>query len=117
MDIAHGVLAYAAIGVVGVGFIWSLLAFLGMDFAVRTFDRLQAIAIGVFLVASLAGGWLLISGGQPNESLHLVYAAVAIGLIPLSRSFVPGRDRRAPLVLIGAFVVLALVLYRLFTTG
>lgn len=117
MDVAHRVLGYAAVGVVVVGFIWSLLVFLGIDFAVRTFDRVQAITVGVLVVASVAGAALLVTGGQPSESLHLVYAAVAIGFIPLARSFVPGRDRRAALVIIGAFVVLALVLYRLFTTG
>ena len=62
-------------------------------------------------------GLLLISGAQPKEGLHLVYAAIAMAVLPLARSFVPATDRRAGIAALAAFVVLGFVLYRLFATG
>ena len=72
----------------------------------------------LLIVASASGLLLLLTGSRPSESLHLLYAGVAVAVIPLARSFL-GRAsrRRAGLLFLVAFVVLGAVVYRLFTTG
>lgn len=55
---------------------------------------------------------------QPADGLHLLYAVVAVALIPLVRSFV-GRagGRGASVLSLVAFSVLSALLYRVFVTG
>ncbi len=71
-----------------------------------------------FVIGAASGLVLLATGAGPAEGLHLLYAIVAIALIPLARSFRGRAKRRAvgPLLL-AASVVLGGVVYRLFTTG
>ena len=50
-------------------------------------------AVAVLLGMTAAGGLALLAGGQrPKEFLHLVYALLALGLVPLG---VAQRPRRA----------------------
>lgn len=72
----------------------------------------------MLVVTAASGLILLATGARPVDGLHLLYAVVAISLIPLARSFL-GRasDRAARALLLAAFVVLGGVVYRLFTTG
>lgn len=100
---------------VGIG--WSLVATRNAALGGRAFVRFQVLVVALFVVASVLGMGVLISGGQPNEGLHLVYAAIAMAALPLARSFVPATDRRAGIAALAAFVVLGFVLYRLFATG
>jgi len=85
------------------------------DIAFRT---LVAVLISV-VVTALAGVALLISGEHPKEWLHLLYAALAFGLIPFadnaSRSL--NSDRNRGLYRLGGGIVCLLVLTRLFVTG
>jgi hypothetical protein len=67
--------------------------------------------------AAIAGLAEFAFGAQPREGLHFLYAAIAIGAIPLARSFVPAADRRSKVAAAAAFVVLGFVIYRLFATG
>lgn len=113
----HRILGYAAVVAVAVGIVWSVVATRNPALGGRRFIRFQAMAVVLFVVASVAGLSLLISGARPKEGLHLVYAAIAVGLLPLARSFVPATDRRAGIAALAAFVVLGFVLYRLFATG
>lgn len=117
MEIVHRVLAYAAVAVVAVGFVWSLALVGSGRPAGRVFERYQYLMVGLALVASAAGAALLASGSRPRDDLHLLYAGLAIGVIPLARSFVAGQDSRRPLAIFLAFVVLGGVLFRLLTTG
>lgn len=117
VEVAHRVLAYGTVAAVAVGFVWSLaLAVRGRPGA-RVFDRYQFLIVGIGLVAAMAGAALLASGSRPRDDLHLLYAALAIGIIPLARSFLGGQDSRRPAFIVLAFVVLGGVLYRLLTTG
>lgn len=106
MDAVHRILGYVVVLAVGIGIAWSLVATRNADLRGRSFPRFQAVVVGVFVVASVAGLGMLLSGGQPKESLHLVYAAIAIVLLPLARSFVPAIDRRSGIAALAAFVVL-----------
>ena len=85
------------------------------DIAFRT---LVAVLISV-AVTILAGIALLISGERPKEWLHLLYAALAFGLIPFadnaSRSL--NSDRNRGLYRFAGGIVCLLVLTRLFVTG
>lgn len=78
--------------------------------------------IGVMIstaITALAGVALLISGKHPKEWLHLLYAALAFGLIPFSdnasRSLRTERGRGLYRLLGG--LVCLLILTRLFVTG
>jgi hypothetical protein len=75
--------------------------------------------VGVLLGMTAAGGLALLLGGQrPTEWLHLVYALLAFGLVPLADSLAAQASprRRAVARLLGALVALV-VLARLFATG
>lgn len=118
MDTIHRGLAFAAVGIVIVGIAWSLaLVRLSNDRA-RGFERFQAAVVSLMIVASVSGLLLLLAGGKPADPLHLLYAVIAIAVIPLARSFL-GRasHRRAALLMLAAFAAIGAVLYRLFTTG
>lgn len=82
------------------------------------FRTLIAVMISAAITA-LAGVALLISGKHPKEWLHLLYAALAFGLIPFSdnasRSLRTDRSRGL-YRFIGGLVCL-LILTRLFVTG
>jgi hypothetical protein len=68
---------------------------------------------------SIAGGLALLLGGRrPKEWLHLVYALLALALIPLADSLtVQASPRRRALArLLGALVAVG-VIVRLFATG
>lgn len=120
MEVIHRLLAYAAGAVVVVGIAWSALLVRSGRAATRTgqFERFQAGVVSLLVVASASGVLLLITGGTPSDPLHLLYAAIALAIIPLARSFF-GRlsGRREGIVLLSAFAVIGAVVYRLFTTG
>lgn len=129
MDGIHRLLAYAGVGITVAGIGWSLLLLLtGRAGGLRPlppqpsaslpFERFQAAVVSVLVVAAASGLVLLATGAQPAEGLHLLYAIVAIALIPLARSFSGRANGQAPrALLLAAFVVLAGVMYRLFATG
>ena len=72
----------------------------------------------MFVIAAVSGGLLLLTGARPSEGLHLLYALVALAVIPLARSFLGRKTARAAAaLLLVAFVVLGAVTYRLFITG
>ena len=118
MDAIHRLLAYGAVATTVLGFGWSLVLVATRRPAGTAFDRFQAAVVSVFLVGGASGLLLLLAGYRPAEGLHLLYAAVALGVIPLARSSL-GRasNRGAAALLLVAFVVLGAVTYRLFTTG
>ena len=118
MEGIHRLLAYAALVTTAVGLVWSLLLVGRQRRDVRAFERFQAAVVSLIIVGAASGTVLLVAGGRPAEPLHLIYAAIAVVVIPFARSF-SGRtgDRREVVVLLGAFLVLGALLYRLFTTG
>ena len=117
LETIHHLLGYATVVAVVFGIVWSLVATRNPALGDRRFIRFQALAVVLFIVAAIAGLGLMISGAQPKEGLHLVYAAIAVAVLPLGRSFVSATDRRSGMAALAAFVVLGFVLYRLFATG
>ncbi|MGZ8475193.1 MAG: hypothetical protein ACXWWQ_03070 [Candidatus Limnocylindria bacterium] len=117
MELVHRVIAYAGVAAVGIGVVWSLALVARSRTGGRLFERYQLLVVGLFLVACVAGVVLLVSGGRPKEDLHLLYAAVAVGLIPLARSYVPDAGRRRVIAILLAFLALGGIVLRLFGTG
>ena len=118
MDTIHRVISYAAVAGIAVGIGWSVLLAASGRAGGPTFERFQAAVVSVLIVAAASGLLLLGSGARPADGLHLLYAVIAIALIPLARSFL-GRTsgRRATAFVLAAFVALGAIGYRLFTTG
>jgi hypothetical protein len=76
-------------------------------------------ALLLLVVVTAAGGLALLLGGhRPRELLHLLYAVLAFGAVPLADSISGGWSPRGQAVarLVGALIGLALIL-RLFATG
>jgi hypothetical protein len=73
-------------------------------------------AVGVTAAAGLS---LLVSGHRPKEWLHLVYAALAFGLIPVADNAATAMQspRGSGLARFGGGVVALIVITRLFATG
>ncbi len=70
-------------------------------------------------VTALAGIALVISGKHPKEWLHLLYVALAIGLIPFSdNAAIPlTSNRKKGLYRLAGGLTCLLVLTRLYVTG
>jgi hypothetical protein len=118
MDALHRLLAYGAVGAAAIGIGWSAIATVTRRSGGPSFERFQAGVVATLIVGAASGLIMLAAGDRPTEGLHLLYAVIAIALIPLARSFLGRADgRRAAALLLAAFVVLGAVLYRLFTTG
>jgi hypothetical protein len=84
--------------------------------------RLAAAGLGavtILLGMAAAGGLaLLLAGRRPAEWLHLLYALLAFGLVPLADSLTTQASprRQALARLLGALIA-AVVILRLFATG
>ena len=118
LDDIHRLLFYAGVAFAAAGIGWSLVLVAAGRAGGPTFDRFQAAVVSVLIVGGVSGLVMLSAGSRPSEGLHLLYAIVAITLIPLARSFVGrAQGRRASLLLLAGFVVLGAVMYRLYTTG
>jgi hypothetical protein len=76
------------------------------------------VVVSLLIVGAASGAILLATGARPADGLHLLYAAIALAVVPLARSFTGRSNRRGTAtLLLAAFVVLGAVLYRLLTTG
>jgi hypothetical protein len=75
--------------------------------------------VAILLGMTAAGGLALLAGGQrPKELLHLVYALLAFGLVPLADSLAArASPRRRALARLGGALIAAGVIARLFATG
>jgi hypothetical protein len=79
-------------------------------------DRVILAAILLVLAGSAVGLVLLVRGPGPADPLHLLYAAVALLVLPVARFWDLLGSRRSLAVGAGG-VVLALLVLRLFQTG
>ncbi|HET6820636.1 MAG TPA: hypothetical protein VFH98_08790 [Candidatus Limnocylindria bacterium] len=81
-------------------------------------SRLRGVAIIALLVTIAGGLGLLLGGARPRELLHVVYAAIAVGALPVAASISRSWDARRIRIatLIGTLIMLVAVL-RLFATG
>ena len=118
IDDLHLLLAFIAAGVVIGGVAWSAaLAFTGRSGG-AAYVSFQAAVVAILLVAAASGLVLLVIGHGPTEGLHFIYAAIAIAIIPLARSFFGGaRERRQVSLLLLTFMILGVLVFRLFASG
>ena len=118
LDGIHRLLANAVVVMTAAAICWALLLVATGRMGGPAFVRFQALVVAVLIVAVASGLVLLTTGMRPADGLHLLYAVLAIALIPLARSFV-GRwsARRTSGLLLAAFAVLGAVAFRLFATG
>lgn len=118
IDAVHRLIGFATVAAVVVGIGQTALLVASRRAGGPGYEWLQAAVVSLIIVGAASGLVLLASGARPTETIHLAYAVIAIGLIPLARSFLgraSGRGRIA--LLLVAFVALGGILYRLFTTG
>jgi hypothetical protein len=118
MDTLHRLLADGAVigAIIGIG--WSAVLVITRRTGGPAFERLQASVVAALIVGAASRLVVLASDARPADGLHLLYAVIVIGLIPLARSFLGGSVRRRPAApLLVAFVAMGAVPYRPFTTG
>jgi hypothetical protein len=80
--------------------------------------RLAGLVLLVVGVTIAGGLGLFVAGARPRESLHFVYAILAIGAIPVASSLA-GRmsPRQEALTTLAAALVVVVLIARLFQTG
>ncbi len=79
-------------------------------------DRVILAALALVAVGVVTGLVVLLTGGRPNDPLHLLYAVVALLVLPVARFW--GRlGRHRTLALGVGGVLLAALVVRLFQTG
>jgi hypothetical protein len=100
---------------VGIEALWRALRNLPPGRWARLLEQGTLIAI---VIASAGGLGIVVGGGAPADSLHYVYAAVALAVMPFASSISArlGARTRA-LVTFGAAIVALVVMVRLFQTG
>jgi len=81
-------------------------------------DRIILLDLAVGALAALSGLALVLAGGRPHDTLHLVYGVVVLAVVPGTRYMArPGRwRRRAGWISLGAVLGIILV-GRLAMTG
>lgn len=84
-----------------------------------TAQRTRTLALTGTAVTSAAGLALLLTGHRPNEWLHLLYAVLALGLIPVADNLVQdrGTNRTKALTRLIAGLTTLVILIRLLATG
>lgn len=120
MDLAivHRSMAFGVVGIV---------LLVGIESASRAVTRrppgrlsawLSAIASLALVVTIGFGLALLFGGSQPAESLHFMYAVLALAAIPIVQAYVPKDNPRRLgwATLLGVLLTLVLI-WRLFSTG
>lgn len=118
VEAIHRTIAYAAIPLIAAGIGWSLFLAVTRRLAGSAFEPFQAAVVSLLVVAAAGGAVLLASGARPADGLHLLYAGVALAVVPLARSFMARRGgRRAAALMLAAFAVLGALMWRLLTTG
>ncbi len=79
-------------------------------------DRAILAALASVSVGIALGLVILVTGGRPADPLHLLYAGLALAILPVARFWDRLAGHRLAAVGVGGLVLLGLVL-RLFQTG
>ena len=118
MSQAHGLVGQIAIVLGLIAAVWSIALLLTRRASGPLF---MGNLVSVFLavaVAAILGIGTFVSGAPLRDGLHVVYGALALGVLPAVALIATGRDARqqAVVIAIGA-IVLAILLGRLLQTG
>jgi hypothetical protein len=81
------------------------------------YRQLQRVVAALVLAEAAVGVLLFIFGKRPHVSLHLVYALVAVVVMPLARTMARRHPSNARFYHLGGTLLLLGVLIRLVTTG
>lgn len=118
VDGIHRVLSFGIVAITMAGLGWSILLVFAGRPGGPAFERFQAAAVSALIVGAASGLFLFAIGARPAEGIHLLYAVVAIAVVPLTRSFIGrAKGRAGAALLLAAFIALGGIEYRLFTTG
>ncbi len=81
-------------------------------------ERLTSVALLAVVVASAGGLGILLGGGAPADTLHFVYAVIAIAALPVASSLTrTARPRIAGVVQLLVALAALIIILRLFQTG
>lgn len=82
-------------------------------------ERTRTAVVLVVAMTTAVGVALLVGGHRPKEWLHLIYAALAFGLVPVADNAgtMLQSDRGKGLARLGGGLVCIVVVTRLFATG
>lgn len=84
----------------------------------RLAERLEVVAVLAVGVTAAGGLGLFVGGDRPADVLHLLYAGLALGALPVGSSLTVRGSLRAQAIGMAAVSLLALALIvRLFQTG
>jgi hypothetical protein len=105
----------AALGVLGVGV---SIAKVPPGRARRWLDRGVLLLLGMVTVAAVVGPVVFLVAGPPGDWLHLLYAAIALGAVPVARALAAWRrsTRMGLWMAVGSLITLGALL-RLWMTG
>lgn len=118
MDSAHQLLAIVAGVAAGIGAAWALVELIARRSFGAAFLGIQTAVFAVLLLGAVTGLFLLLAGSRPADWMHLLYAGIAVAVIPVTRSLVlEVTERRRPVVLLVAFLALGGLILRLFGTA
>lgn len=118
MSQAHGLVAQIAI-VLGLSAVaWSITLLVTRRASGPLFLGNLVSVFLVVVVAAVLGVAILLSGTPPRDGLHVVYGALALGVLPGAALIAAGRTAREQSIVVatGAIVLLILIA-RLFQTG
>lgn len=79
-------------------------------------DRAILAGLGLVSAGVVVGLVILVTGGRPADPLHLLYAVVALVILPIARFWDRLASHRLLAVGIGGLILVGLVV-RLFQTG
>lgn len=118
MDALHAALGWITVATAIVTVVAAVLTARGRLGSRTPLDRAILAHLGAAIAASAVGLALLATGRPLGDPLHAVYAAVAVGAVPVGRYL--SRDGPTPRigrhVAVGGLLVLGALL-RLFMTG
>lgn len=107
-----GLLITAFIGV------WGLLTYFRKQPSSGSFRATLVLTEALFVIQGLLGVLMFANGRRPHDELHWLYGVLLVIVLPISMSYVSGRDpRREPLVYGIAGLFMAGLTIRALTTG
>ncbi len=118
MIVVHGLLANTVVLFTLLAGLWGLLLYLRNRSLDGGYWGILVIGELLILVQGLLGMVLLISGEQPERTVHFLYGVVAALTLPAAYGFMRGRDDRRAVLIYGALCLfLAAIALRAATTG
>lgn len=94
MDLIHARLATSMLLFLAVAGLWGVVSYLLKREMTGSYWGILAIGELLILAQSIAGAALWIDGDRPARTIHLLYGAVAVILLPGYYSYSKGKDDR-----------------------